>query len=220
MNNIIRINDYKTYGCPSCSNKNNKVLLDKHDNNIHIICPKCGTKLNLYSDYALLEILNNNLTKAIDEIESLTIKNEYLIFLKQLLLIVTNAKSFQEVINFLDITNNNINNLLNGHLITYNNYFNVEITNIIINDRSLIINVDKNNYAILLKMLNNISYNYLNQNLKLDFSYSFNQNNIIIYFINKDKCLLLNKLIKDNNNVLTEEILMMVNDDLKRERSK
>ena len=47
--NIIRISDYKTYGCPSCNNKNNNVFLDKYDNNIHIICPKCGNdSLNYY----------------------------------------------------------------------------------------------------------------------------------------------------------------------------
>lgn len=218
--NIIRISDYKTYGCPSCNNKNNNVFLDKYDNNIHIICPKCGTKLNLYSDYALLEILNNNLVKAIDEIESLAIKSEYLIFLKQLLLIVTNAKSFQEIINFLEISKNNIDNLIEGHLITYSNYSKIEISKIIVNDLDLTIELNKDNYLLLLKMLNKISYNYLNQNLQLAFSYSFNQDVITIFFNDEEKCLLLNKLIMENNNILTEEILMMVNDNLKRERIK
>ena len=217
--NIIRISDYKTYGCPSCNNKNNNIL-DKHNHNIHIICPKCGTKLNLYSDYALLEILNNNLTKAINEIEALAIKSEYLIFLKQLLLIVTNAKSFQEIINFLEISKNNIDNLIKGHLITYSNYSKIEISKIIVNDLDLTIELNKDNYLLLLKMLNKISYNYLNQNLQLAFSYSFNQDVITIFFNDEEKCLLLNKLIIENNNILTEEILMMVNDNLKRERIK
>ncbi len=219
MNNIIRISDYKTYGCPSCNNKNNNIL-DKHDNNIHIICPKCGTKLNLYSDYALLEILNNNLTKAINEVEALAIKSEYLIFLKELLLIVTNAKSFQEIINFLEISKNNIDNLIEGHLITYSNYSKIEISKIIVNDLALTIELNQDNYLLLLKMLNKISYNYLNQNLQLDFSYNFNQDVITIFFNDEERCLLLKKLIIENDNILTEEILMMVNDNLKRERKK